>query len=68
VVKILNLLFLEDKAKAMELYSQVFDKIGEGILPMIHYSQLAWERSLNPDRLAKLRSSSSFMLENNYAL
>ena len=68
VVKILNLLFLEDRQKAHELYSMVFDKVGEGILPMIYYSQQNWERSLNPDRLAKLRGSSSFMIENNYAL
>ena len=52
----------------MQLYDMVFDRIGEGILPMIYYSQLNWERSLKPDKLAKLRSSSNFMIENNYCL
>jgi hypothetical protein len=64
----MNLLFFEEREKAMQLYDMVFDRIGEGILPMIYYSQLNWERSLKPDKLAKLRSSSNFMIENNYCL
>lgn len=68
-MKILNLLFFEDQKKALDLYTRIFDKLGEAVLPLIHYSFVNWERCINPNGLVKLHHKNDrFMEEQNYML
>jgi len=61
VSKILQLLFLGNKTNANKLYTDIFDRLGESVLPLINQSYTNISKSLISGRMGK-----SVMQQSNY--
>jgi len=65
VARILDLVYIEDASKSLELYDKLFERLGESILPLAQHTLLQWNKH-SPCPFPRLVQQSPLLAEHNY--